>query len=74
MPETGKGVAMKVIADRELCMGNGICEGIHPAVFEVGDDGIVIVHNENIRDEDRELVENAVASCPTQALRLADDQ
>jgi ferredoxin len=65
---------MKVIADRDLCMGNGICEGIHPAVFEVGDDGIVIVHNENIREEDRELVTHAVDSCPTQALRLIEDQ
>lgn len=64
---------MKVIADRDLCMGNGLCEGIHPAVFEVGDDGIVIVHHENIREQDRELVEQAVAACPAMALRLIDD-
>lgn len=61
---------MKVVADRERCVGNGICEGIHPTVFEVGDDGIVIVHNENIRAEDRELVAHAVDSCPAQALEL----
>jgi ferredoxin len=64
---------MKVIADRDRCMGNGICEGIHPAVFEVGDDGIVIVHNENVREADRDLVEHAVNSCPTQALCIAED-
>lgn len=59
---------MKVVADRERCMGNGLCEAIHPAVFEVGDDGVVIVHHENVREEDRQLIDRAVASCPTQAL------
>ncbi len=61
---------MKVVTDRERCVGNGICEGIHPAVFEVGDDGIVTVHNENIREEDRELVARAVDGCPVRALEL----
>lgn len=64
---------MKIIVDRDRCMGNGVCEGIHPAVFEVGDDGIVFTHDENIRENDRELITRAVESCPTQALRIADD-
>lgn len=65
---------MKVVADRERCVGNGICEGIVPTVFEVGDDGIVTVHNENIGEEDRELVARAVDCCPAQALGLAEDR
>jgi ferredoxin len=65
---------MKLTADRERCLGNGICEGIHPSVFEVGDDGIVIVHDENIREEDRELITHAVDSCPTRALQLVEDE
>jgi ferredoxin len=64
---------MKVVAN-EKCVGNGICEGIHPSVFEVGDDGVVIVHNDNIREEDRELVIEAVDSCPAQALSFVDEQ
>lgn len=65
---------MNVIAQRERCMGNGLCEAIHPTVFEVGDDGVVIVHHDNVRDEDREPIERAVASCPTRALLLVDDR
>jgi len=63
---------MKVEAN-DKCVGNGICEGIHPSVFEVGDDGVVIVHNDKIREEDHDLVDYAVKSCPAQALRLVGD-
>ncbi|OBG03289.1 ferredoxin [Mycolicibacter sinensis] len=63
---------MKVEAN-ENCVGNGICEGIHPSVFEVGDDGVVIVHNAKIREEDHDLVCYAVKSCPAQALRLVNE-
>ncbi|MEB3034279.1 ferredoxin [[Mycobacterium] nativiensis] len=64
---------MRVVADRDKCMGNGLCEAVHPAVFAVGDDGVVIVHDENVRAEDRRLLEQAVAACPAFALRLVDD-
>lgn len=63
---------MKVAAN-DKCVGNGICEGILPSVFEVGDDGVVIVHNDKIRDEDHDLVADAVNSCPAQALLLVTD-
>lgn len=63
---------MNVIAHHERCVGNGICEGILPAVFEVGDDGLVIVHNENIGNGDGDSLRNAMNSCPTKALRLLD--
>lgn len=65
---------MKVIADPDRCVGNGICEGILPAVFEVGDDGFVIVHNERIGANDADKVRQAASSCPTEALRLAADR
>ena len=61
---------MKVVTVHDRCVGNGICEGIHPTVFEVGDDGGVVIHNERIREQDRELVIHAVDSCPAQAIRL----
>lgn len=64
---------MRVVTDRDKCMGNGLCEAVHPSVFEVGDDGVVIVHHENVRGDDRKLLERAVAACPAFALRLVDD-
>ncbi|WP_409426695.1 ferredoxin [Mycobacterium sp. SMC-11] len=64
---------MKVIADRDKCMGNGLCEAVHPDVFEVADDGVVVVHHENVHADDRKLLQQAVAVCPAFALRLVED-
>lgn len=63
---------MRVIADRKRCVGNGICEGIEPNVFEVGEDGIVIVHDAKMSDADHEQVAHAVHNCPAKALNLAE--
>lgn len=63
---------MKVIVDRDRCLGNGLCEAVHPAVFELADDGIVVAHNENIRADERARVEEAVAVCPARALRIVE--
>lgn len=27
--------------DRDLCTGHGVCEGIRPDIFEIGDNGTV---------------------------------
>lgn len=65
--------AMKIIADRDKCMGNGLCEAVHSDVFEVGDDGMVLVRDENVRADDRTLLQQAVAICPAFALRLVEN-
>jgi ferredoxin len=55
--------------DRERCVGSGTCEMLAPDVFEVGDDGIVVV----LRPEaDDGAVHDAVQQCPTQALSQVD--
>jgi ferredoxin len=63
----------RVVVDRNRCVGNGICEGLQPEVFEVGSDGIVIVHEEKVGEADPEQLANAVHSCPAQALELVDE-
>ncbi|MFC5334748.1 ferredoxin [Mycobacterium branderi] len=65
---------MRVIAHHDRCVGTGICESILESVFEVGDEGVVVVHNENIADGDEPALRRAVASCPTETLELAEDQ
>lgn len=62
---------MKVIVDRDRCVGTGICESVASTVFEVGDHGITIVHHDNIGADDWELIRSAVSRCPAGALRLA---
>lgn len=61
---------MKIIADRTRCAGHGMCEALAPNLFRVGDDGIVEPSADAVDDNDRDLIQLAVDSCPVEALRL----
>ncbi len=62
---------MKVVVDRTKCTGLGICESLAPDHFEVDDQGNLVLLDQNVNDDDRSAVEEAVAGCPTEALRIA---
>ncbi len=62
----------RVQVDRERCVGSGACEALAPEVFEVGDDGILLVHQEEPDDEQLDAVRDAVQACPTRALSLTE--
>ncbi|WP_375484000.1 ferredoxin [uncultured Jatrophihabitans sp.] len=50
-----------------------MCESVRPDVFEVDDDGELILHEDAVAGGGDELaadLEQAVESCPTQALAL----
>lgn len=61
---------MKVIVDFDKCTGLGICESIAPDFFEVDDSGNLVLLKEDITDDELQLIEDAVAGCPTEALRI----
>ena len=64
---------MRMTVDRSRCQGVGMCESVRPDVFEVDDDGELILHEDAVTGGGAELVadlEQAVESCPTQALAL----
>ena len=63
---------MKIIVDVNRCTGLGICESIAPRFFEVGDNGALVVLREEFADSDRADIEEAVRSCPTLALSIAE--
>jgi ferredoxin len=63
---------MKVKADFDLCESNAICVGIAPDVFEVDDDDYLQILTDEVTDENRARIEQAVASCPKAALRIED--
>jgi ferredoxin len=63
---------MRVEVDLDKCTGHGICESIAEDVFEVGDDGIVVIDGNERPDSDRERMQQAVTQCPAAALRLTD--
>lgn len=58
-------------ADVNLCEAYANCVIAAPEYFDVNDEtGIVTVLEEQVTDERRGYVENAVRSCPVAALRL----
>ncbi|MFD7549534.1 ferredoxin [Streptomyces sp. NPDC059816] len=64
---------MRVNADRERCMAAGHCAVTVPAVFDHGDDGLVVVLDPKPDEDVREEIERAVDLCPSRALSLATE-
>jgi ferredoxin len=64
---------MRVVVDRDLCEGNGVCEKRAPEVFRLGDDDQAVVLVERPDEALRPKVEAAVRGCPRQAIRLVED-
>jgi ferredoxin len=63
---------MRVVVDYDLCESNALCMAAAPEVFEVRDDNFLYVLDENPPEELRAKVEEAVRSCPKQAISLED--
>ncbi|MHC1405413.1 ferredoxin, partial [Mycobacterium avium] len=41
----------KIEVDWGLCESNGVCMGINPDIFELGDDDMLTVHQEEVTPE-----------------------
>jgi len=54
-------------------MGLGICEAQAPGVFEIGDDGVLLIQTENATPDQLGAVTAAVKGCPSEALSLIED-
>lgn len=63
---------LRVVVDRDLCEGNARCVKVAPAVFRVDDEDRLEILLEAPPPELRDAVEQAIAVCPRQALRLVD--
>jgi ferredoxin len=61
---------MQVLCDVDKCTGLGLCESLAPDFFEVQDDGSLMVLRETFDESERSSLEEAVRSCPTEALSL----
>jgi ferredoxin len=64
---------MRVVVDRDLCESNGVCEGLAPEVFQIDDDDTLLILQEHPDESLRAKVQDAVRSCPKQALSLEED-
>ena len=62
----------RIEVDRDLCASTGGCEALAPDVFEIGDDGELVVLRPEPDERDLPDVRAAVAACPTRALSLVE--
>ena len=56
-----------------LCESNGVCEGLVPEVFRINDDDELDLLQERPDESLRAKVQDAVRSCPKQALSIEED-
>jgi ferredoxin len=63
---------MRVIVNFNLCESNGLCVEDCPEVFEIRDDDLLYLLDEHPSEELRSKVEQAVRSCPKQAIAIED--
>ena len=63
---------MRIQHDPDRCASTGMCEAVAPEVFRVGDDGELRLLDPAPPEAARALIDEAVAACPTAALRLED--
>jgi ferredoxin len=63
---------MRIVVDRDLCDGHGMCEAMAHEYFELDDDDTMHVLVESPPESDRAKVYAAVQSCPALALSLRD--
>lgn len=59
-------------ADRERCIGSGMCTVYAPGTFDQDDEAKVVVTSPSA--DDLESIRAAVESCPTRALTLDDER
>jgi ferredoxin len=63
---------VRIRVDYGRCSGHGMCEGIAEDIFKVRQDGQVHLLCDDVSEDRRSDVQEAVDVCPTQALRIND--
>jgi ferredoxin len=61
---------MKPCVDEDLCIGCALCEDLCPEVFQLREDGLSQVINENPGPDLYDCVRDAESSCPTEAISV----
>lgn len=65
---------MRIVADRDLCIGSGQCVLTEPGVFDQSEeDGLVLLLTDQADADTEEAVRQAVRLCPVQALSVQED-
>ena len=61
---------MKVKVDNDKCIGCGNCVALtQNTIFDFNDDGLAECIVEDIPEDKKEVVEEAITECPTEAIK-----
>jgi len=63
---------MKITVDRNLCESTGMCTGLAPDLFELDEDGLVVLLNAEPGNDARSAAQQAVRNCPVAAIAIQD--
>ncbi|MGE0881473.1 MAG: ferredoxin [Acidimicrobiia bacterium] len=64
---------MRIVVDFDRCESNALCMAIAPDVFEVRDDDFLYLLKETVDESYRTKMEEAVRTCPRQAIAIVDE-
>jgi len=64
---------MRIKVDTGVCVGSGQCVLAEPAVFDQGEDGIVVLLSDQPEGEAATRARTAVEVCPARALSIVED-
>ncbi|WP_419402876.1 ferredoxin [Mycobacteroides abscessus] len=62
--------SMRIDVDRAKCTGIGICESLAPDIFEIDDEGNLLIRHGTLSEASLGALVQAVEGCPTAALTL----
>jgi len=69
---------MKVKVNQDACISCGACEAICPEVFNLNDEGLSEVKedqkNKEIKEDLQDQVNDAISSCPTNAIEEVKEE
>lgn len=71
--QKGAEMTFKVRIDADKCIGSGVCALVAPEVFDLNDDGTVVLLQEDFEDGDRPKVDEAAAACPAWVIETVSD-
>ena len=65
---------MKVILNRDACIGCGACAAICDSVFEIDETGVSKIIKEKVEEDEIDSVKDAIESCPTEAISFEENK
>ena len=63
-------MSARIVVDESLCASTGLCESVAPELFEIGDDGALLVLVPDLSADRVGLARAAARTCPTRALSI----